>query len=376
MGFANHQVRRVLIYRLGSLGDTVVALPCFHLIARTFPNADRRLLTNLPVDPRAPSIASVLGESGLVNSYLSYPIGLRRIAALCRLSALIRRFRPDVLVYLAEPRSTKTIVRDVAFFCASGVKKMIGIPWRKSDRFTQRISTSECYEHEATRLARCISVLGNARVDDPASWDLHLGDAERLEVNRLLRCWPGRKRFLVCGVGTKVDAKDWGAEKWRHLLGRVSCEHPDMGLSLVGAPEEAAVSNEAAAEWRGPLLNLCGVISPRKTAALLEEADLYVGHDSGPMHLAAAVGTRCVAVFSSRSFPGVWFPIGTGHRVIYHHVHCAGCGLERCLNYAKACINSITVEEVHAAVSAALTESWMGKLEKSIQQMSRDVSLQ
>ena len=51
---AESPVRKVLIYRLGSLGDTVVALPCFHLIERTFPGAERVLLTNFPVHAKAP----------------------------------------------------------------------------------------------------------------------------------------------------------------------------------------------------------------------------------------------------------------------------------------------------------------------------------
>jgi heptosyltransferase-3 len=372
MGNTNHQVKRVLIYRLGSLGDTIVALPCFHLIARTYPNAERRLLTNLPVDPRAPSPASVLGESGLVQSYLSYPVGVRRIAALRRLSTIIRRWRPEVLIYLAEPRS-KTIIRDAVFFRVSGVKKAVGIPWRKGDRFPRPIAQSGYYELEAARLARCISALGDAAVDDPAAWDLRLGAAELRQADAFLHSWPGRARFVACGVGTKVEVKDWGVDKWRRLLGLVSREYPGAGLLLVGAGEEAAVSSDTAAGWRGPVLNLCGLTSPRETAALLQHAQLYVGHDSGAMHLAAAVGTRCVAVFSARSLPGVWFPAGRGHRVIYHHVPCGGCGLERCLKYAKACINSIAVEEVSAAVIAALNESWPGK-ERSVERSVRPLA--
>jgi heptosyltransferase III len=370
MGTANHQIRRVLIYRLGSLGDTVVALPCFHLVARSFPNAERRLLTNLPVDPKAPSAASVLAGSGLVKSYWSYPLGLRRIAALWRLSRGIRRWRPEVLVYLAEPRSPKAIIRDAAFFRASGLKNVVGIPWRKAGRIPRRIGNRGYYELEAARLARCISALGDAAVDDPASWDLRFAAAEEEQADRLLRSWNGGTRFLACGVGTKVEVKDWSVDKWRRLLGLVGRGRPDVGLLLVGAREEAGVSDKAAADWRGPVLNLCGLTSPRETAALLQEAELYVGHDSGPMHLAAAVGTRCVAVFSARNLAGVWFPAGRGHRVIYHQVPCAGCALERCLRHAKTCINSITVEEVYAAVSAALNECRSTKAESQSSEAS------
>lgn len=61
--------RKVLIYRLGSLGDTAVALPCFHLIARAFPDSERRLLTNFPVHAKAPASAAVLGDASLPQGY-------------------------------------------------------------------------------------------------------------------------------------------------------------------------------------------------------------------------------------------------------------------------------------------------------------------
>src|SRR6185437_8559669 len=64
---ADSQVRRVLVYRLGSLGDTLIALPSFHLIARAFPHAERRLLTNLPVASKAPPAAAVLENTGLIH---------------------------------------------------------------------------------------------------------------------------------------------------------------------------------------------------------------------------------------------------------------------------------------------------------------------
>ena len=76
-------------------------------------------------------------------------------------------------------------------------------------------------------------------------------------------------------------------------------------------------------------------MTPRETAAAFGRAASFIGHDSGPMHLAAAVGLRCTAVFSARNIPRVWFPYGDHHRVIYHRTSCAGCGLDRCLSFGK-----------------------------------------
>jgi ADP-heptose:LPS heptosyltransferase len=68
------------------------------------------------------------------------------------------------------------------------------------------------------------------------------------------------------------------------------------------------------------------------------------------MHIAAIVQTPLVAIFSARNLPGIWYPQGEQHCVIYHKVDCAGCGLEKCVVQKKKCITSITVDEVLEAV--------------------------
>ena len=66
----------------------------------------------------------------------------------------------------------------------------------------------------------------------------------------------------------------------------------------------------------------------------------------GPMHLSAAVGTPCVAIYSARNFLRQWTPRGDFNKILYHKTDCAGCGLELCIEQKKKCILSITVDEV------------------------------
>ncbi len=74
--------RRVLVYRLGSLGDMLVALPALHLVARAFPEAERRMLTNVPVSAKAPAAAAILEGTGLVQGYMRYAVGTRSVREL------------------------------------------------------------------------------------------------------------------------------------------------------------------------------------------------------------------------------------------------------------------------------------------------------
>ena len=342
----------MLIYRLGSLGDTVVALPCFHLLARLFPQAERRLLTNFPVHAKAPASAAVLGESGLIHGYMRYTVGTRRIDELLRLAWEIRRFRPDLLVYLMDLRPANNIRRDEIFFRMAGVKKIVGLPVaedleRRFDPATGR------YESEEFRLGRLIGELGDVKAGERANWNLRLTAAERDTAAAALGSLLGR-RLIVCGPATKMQAKDWERDNWRALLARLQTSYPEHGLVLVGAREDSEFSDYTAREWTGPKVNLCGTISPRETAAVLEHAEVFLGPDSGPMHLAASVGIPCVIAFSAHGLPGVWFPAGQQHQVVYHKTECFNCGLETCIVMEKKCMRSITVDEMEQAVGRVL----------------------
>ena len=86
--------KRVLIYRLGSLGDTLIALPALHLVARAFPDAERRLLTNFPVNAKAPPAAAILENTDLVHGYFRYAAGTRSPRELLSLWWQLLRWRP------------------------------------------------------------------------------------------------------------------------------------------------------------------------------------------------------------------------------------------------------------------------------------------
>lgn len=364
--------RRVLVYRLGSLGDMLVAVPSLRLVRRAFPAAEVRLLTNLPVSRKAPPAAAVLEGSGLLDGYVRYAAGTRRPGDLLRLWWTLLRWRPEVVVYLAAARGVAAARRDGRFFRLCGVRRCVGVPL--SEAMQANLYGSEpgspeaglylrnhCLEPEAARLARNLSGLGDACLGDPKNWDLRLSDAEDRAAEEAIGAELGGRPLLAVSVGTKVQAKDWGRENWRALLGAIAGSFPEYGLLLAGAPEESASSEWAAEGWRaaggGPVVNLCGRLTPRESGAAFRRARLFLGHDSGPMHLAAAVGTPCVAIFAARNIPRQWFPYGEGHRIVYHAVDCGGCGLETCIDQRKKCLLSIGVAEVFREVEAALANT-------------------
>lgn len=311
---------RILLYRLGSIGDFVISLPALHLVRRRFPQAEIRLLTNRPVDARAAPAMSLLGGSGLIDGSIAYAVATRDVGSLLEIRRAIRSFDPDLLVYLVPYRSFFALVRDWIFFRLCGVRRMVGLPFRRELRSVRPpASNGALWEREAHRLERTLVPLGSAGVDCLENYDLRLSDAELAEADRRLAeggiGTAGARRMLGLSIGTKQPVKDWGDDNWRAVLEGLDLR--DYGLVLIGSAEERERSQTLARNWPGTVLNLCGSVSPRVSAAIVRRVDLFLCHDSGPMHLAAAVGTRCVAVFSPKDPPGMWFPVGSHHRILY-----------------------------------------------------------
>ena len=90
-----------------------------------------------------------------------------------------------------------------------------------------------------------------------------------------------------------------------------------MGLVFVGGPEDSERAKALGALWPGPALDLCGRTSPREASAILSQAELFVGHDSGPLHLAWTTGTPCVGLFGSNDPRRKWHPIGAQHITLH-----------------------------------------------------------
>jgi ADP-heptose:LPS heptosyltransferase len=300
--------KNILIYRLGSLGDTVIALPCFHLIRKKFPGSKIILLTNQPVSGKAAPAMAILENSGLADAAISYPVGTRSMAELAKVRQAIRQIQPEVLINLAAGRGWLKSLRDHVFFCSCGIKKIIGTPLRQRDLQARQMDDG-LFEPEAQRLAARLASLGAVNLSDRQFWELRLTPTEKNQAAELLPA--NQNNFIAVGVGTKLPVKDWGEENWGKLLALLSREMPATKLILLGAPDEWERSEKLGCVWAGGHVNLCGKTSPRVSAAILECCQLFIGHDSGPMHLASAVGTPTLGLFSWLNPPGQWFP---GHR--------------------------------------------------------------
>ncbi len=165
---------------------------------------------------------------------------------------------------------------------------------------------------------------------------------------------------ILVNLGATKPANRWPPERFGALAAALAAEH-GVPVGLTGGPDDRAAADAALGALRAlglggaSVRDLVGATSLPQLVALERRARLFVGCDTGPMHVAAAVGTRAVALFGPAD-PRRTGPYGAGHVVVREPPPCAPCNRKTCNQPRHACMQDITVETVLAAVRRALGE--------------------
>ncbi|MCX7121767.1 MAG: glycosyltransferase family 9 protein [Gammaproteobacteria bacterium] len=333
-------LKSVLIFRLGSVGDTVVALPTFRLVKKAFPNTELSVLTNMPVSNKACALELILQNTEIIDKYVEYPSKSNLVEKCFAIRRLIKKNNYSTMIYMHQNRHLFHIWRDFLFFKFCGVKKIIGLPLFEHGFHYLYDKETKLYECEHKRLARQLKALGGINWADEDLINLALTENEFSQARGFIPTEIINKPFIVCSIGTKLAVKDWGQDNWKKMISALSENYAQIPMVFIGVEDEFERSAELLNCWNGPVLNLCGKLSVRQSSAVLSYSKLFIGHDSGPMHLAAAVNVPCVAIFSRHAKPGCWFPWGKQHKVIYP---------------IRKSIRSITINDVVLAVTSILS---------------------
>lgn len=341
--------RDVFVFRIGQLGDTLVALPAIQRIAQRHPDARLWLITNGSAPAHMVTAWDVLRHTGLFHGVLFYdtrdPLSLLRIVARARLS------RGALLYYLTPPRSARALRRDRLFFhtlCGFKLEAM-----QPARLVTPRDADGKLkvLPRETDRL---VASLGGSDEGAPQAPWLVPPPAAVAKATRLLSALAGRP-IIALGPGSKMPAKRWFLERYLAVCERIVQAEPRAAFVVLGGAEDAA---EGAAFERAlgteHVVNAAGQTNIIESAAVLARCGLYLGNDTGTMHLAASMGVPCVALFTSRENRDTWYPWGDDNAILRRELPCSGCMLERCDVEKMRCLDLITVDDVWAEVAPRL----------------------
>lgn len=336
-------VHRVLIVRRRYLGDVVLLGSLTRNLRLHWPNAHLAVL----VEPR---FADVLAMNPDVNAVLALPKGLLGWARFLR---LIRRGAFTHVLDLDNTEKTAAVSR------WSGASTRVGL-YHGSQRVKFRRAYSNLVhdraeEHE-TRPITDYYLRALEPLEVPvATRDIRLVPNET-ERETLRRFVGASEKVLLIHPGSRSPMRVWPAERFATIIDYVQDELGAQ-VMLVGGPTDKSVLAEIRRRVRTHLLDLPGELPIGRFAALTAISDAMLCHDSGPMHVAAAVGTPVVAIYGSQNAT-LFRPMGDGHILLQPPLPCATCvAPDRCVredSYRNLCVQNVAIERVRDAVRTAL----------------------
>ena len=339
--------RRIAVAKYMGMGSLVLATPLLQILRQNAPHAEIAIVTSselaelarmLPVDRIfAWDFRSVLSALKTFPSLISS----------------LRRWRPDVFFDLEFFANTSALI---ALF--SGAPIRVSFHHAQSPRgrlLTHYLPLTP--RHTSELFANLAWAVGVSVESLPSLCRLNYDPQKvREEIRRLPR------PFVVVNpnAGELALHRRWMPERFHELLCRLLDSFPEMNFVFIGSRSERNYVASVLAELSGHsrVRNLAGQLNLDELCFVLDNALALITNDSGPMHLAAALGTPCVALFGPET-PDHYGPMGEGHWAIYKRLPCSPCltpfdGKMFPCPFEVRCLREISVDEVFEAAKKVI----------------------
>jgi ADP-heptose:LPS heptosyltransferase len=320
---------RILIVLLGAIGDVTRALPLLQRLRHGYPQAH----IAWAVEPAAAAL--VAGHPAL-NEVLVFdrPRGTR---AFLRFLRQIRAQRPDLTLDLQRHLKSGVISR------ASGAPVRLGFHRRNSREGNWLFNTQALppMAHFSSKLRQFLAFADWLEIEaTPVTFGLSLSAVEAQRVDMLLA--DVRPPFVTAFVGSSCESRLWFPERTAAVADALAAQ--GVGTVLVGGSGDVAFADAVAHAAQAPVITLAGRTTLRDLIGIFERARAAFGPDSGPMHIAAAVGTPVVSLWGATSAARS-APWGSEAGVITGEAPCSPCYLKRC-PIGRICMEHIGVKAV------------------------------
>lgn len=283
---ALENIKRIAILRLSALGDVCMVVPVIRTLQKALPQAKITWFISRP------AYDLVEGLDGVEFIVLDKPRGIRDYLALWW---RVRRYRFDVLLCMQAALRANLIYPLLRAKCKIGFDKIRA-------RDGQRFFTDRhiAFNHPNQREHLMDSFLGFTRamgINAPViEWQLSITELERTWVQSKLPS--GNGDLLVVNPMASKAERTWPADRYAEVINRMYQRGCRIVLSGGNSTAEREFIEEIKRNTTDDVTDLCGQTSPKQLAALLEVADCVIAPDTGPVHMAVAVGTPVVGLYA------------------------------------------------------------------------------
>jgi heptosyltransferase-1 len=315
------RARRIALIKPSALGDIIHSLPILEALRHRFPNSHITWIVNRAYEPLLEGHPAL--DETLPFDRQSMKKGIRpALAAAIEMLKQLRRRRFDLVFDL------QGLLRSGLMSAATGAGRRVGLGTaREGSRFfyTEVIPTPDADKtHAIDRYWLVAEALGVGHL--PKSFRVPISESARRWASDQLRDCP--RPWLFLGVGARWLTKRWPPESFAVLAQRAQQQYGGTVL-FIGATDETPLAQKVIARIRGPSRDFTGRTTLPQLAALLERADAMASNDTGPLHLAAALGRPVVAPYTCTQVRRHG-PYGVTRGAVESGIWCQGSYLKQC----------------------------------------------
>ena len=363
--------RRILVLRLDGIGDVVLTSPFLRQLRKATPRAKITLLVQ-------PFVRNLMEQCPYVDEVLVFD---PRAPRFCRplwqhwraLNLAFHELLPRHFDLAIHPRwdTDRSHATFLAYFsgaprragCSEAVRGLQGQQENKGwDRLLTDVLQDVGAKHEVEHNAAMLRFLG--AVGGERTLEVWLSDADRSAAAAKWRYHGVRQDdvVVVLGLGAGERKRMWPLDRFLETAAWMQREYGAVIL-LAGGADESSIAEDFTRSISAKVVNAAGCTTLRETAALFERATLYIGNDTGAMHMAAAVGAKVVEISchpqdgaaAHANSPVRFGPLGVPHRIVRPGLASFPC-VESCQATEPHCILGVDVTAVKQAVQELLAE--------------------
>jgi heptosyltransferase-2 len=350
------EIKSVVVRGTNWVGDAVMTIPALRELRRILPNARITLATRS-------STAGIFEDADFLDDLLVYDRGSGGLRATLRQIKAWQTRKFDLALLFQN-------AFEAAFIAVgSRVPRRVGYATdgrRALLTHAIRLPAWRGERHEVFyylnltgELERLLFNTDTVIHRDPV-FDLQVSQP-RLQAARKMLAELGagfdRPLIALCPGSTNSRAKRWPADRYAALGDKVVREL-GASVALIGSPDELDVSQEVSALMSGDPIMLTGRTTLAEAVAVLAQTDLLVSNDTGPAHIAAALGRRALVIFGPTD-PTTTRPYSPVAEVVRHPPDCAPCMLRDC-PIDHRCMTAITPDELFTRIVATLKSDRAG----------------
>ena len=331
--------RILVITGCPGIGDIIVRLPALEAIKKKYPHVYLAVIVR-----NKPELCELASPLSFIDEIIIHerPYKKMNLFETLKFALSLRRKKFDTVISWGRARLREPFL---AYF--SGAHVRIGYDTKKGlgEKLYTHIAYSEPLKHESLNLFKTLLPLNIAPpaeikflfpVENKAMEDIKTLLKEK-NIN------PDQDKIVTLHTCAHFWGRRWQKEKWTQLIDGMN-QHSKLKIILTGSNKDQEYINEITSLTKYPCFNLAGQMNISQLAALFKLAQRHIGIDSGPTHLAAAVGTPCTVLYGP-SRPERWHPINNNCVAVSKKLECSPCN-EKCIYETNLCLEKIEASEI------------------------------